>query len=256
MGWLDKNLVKFIQSASATDSIRLFEEGKIDAAGLTLDEVLRLRDKGIAVSVILICDISAGADMLLVRPGIHKLSELKGHSIAVEESTLGSLMLYQILQSSGLKPEDIRPVSITIDKQVEAWKQGTVDAAISYEPAASEIIKIGGKKLFDSRQIPNFIFDVIAVRASVLNDAHAEALRHLVAAHLKGLRYININPNDVAYRISPRFKLPHDQVMATFKGLVLPNLYNNIRLFDTSTSTILNRANIIACVMQQAGILR
>lgn len=256
MGWLDKNLVKLIQSSSATDTIRLFEEGKIDAAGLTLDEVLRLRDKGIAVSVIFICDISAGADMLLARPGINNLSDLKGRSIAVEDGALGALMLYQVLQTSGLRLEDIKPVSITIDKQVDAWKRGTVDAAISFEPAASELIRIGGKKLFDSRQIPNFIFDVIAVRSAVLNEAHAEALRHLIAAHLKGLRYININPVDVAYRISPRFKLPHDQVMATFKGLVLPDLYNNMRLFDTSTSTILKSAAIIANVMRQAGILR
>lgn len=256
MGWLDKKLVKLIQSASATDSIRLFEEGKIDAAGLTLDEVLRLRDKGIAVSVILICDISAGADMLLARHDIQHLSDLKGRSIAAENGALGALMLHQVLMASGLRLEDIKPVTITIDKQVDAWKLGIIDAAVSYEPVASEIIKLGGKKLFDSRQIPNFIFDVIAVRTSVLNEAHDEALRHLVAAHLKGLRYININPVDAAYRMSPRFKLPPDQVMATFKGLVLPDLYNNIRLLDSNSSIVMKRANVIAGVMQQAGILQ
>lgn len=256
MGWLDKKLVKLIQSTSATDSIRLFEEGKIDAAGLTLDEVLRLRDKGIAVSVILICDISARADMLLARHDIQHLSDLKGRSIAAENGALGALMLHQVLMASGLRLEDIKPVTITIDKQVDAWKLGIIDAAVSYEPVASEIIKLGGKKLFDSRQIPNFIFDVIAVRTSVLNEAHDEALRHLVAAHLKGLRYININPVDAAYRMSPRFKLPPDQVMATFKGLVLPDLYNNIRLLDSNSSIVMKRANVIAGVMQQAGILQ
>jgi len=255
MGWLDEKQVKLVQATSATESIKLLEEGKVDAAGLTLDEVLRIREKGIPVSVIVVCDISAGADMLVARPDIKTLSDLKGRSIAVEDGALGALIFYQVLQAAGLKPEDVKLVSITIDKQAEAWRSGKIDAAITYEPAASEMMSLNGRKLFDSRQIPNFIFDVIAVRTDVLDEAHGDALRHLVSAHLKGLRYININPVDVAYRMAPHFKLSHDQVMATFQGLVLPDLDNNIRLLDPATSTVLKSAELIAGVMLKAGIL-
>lgn len=255
MGWLDEKQVKLIRATSATDSIKQLEEGKIDAAGLTLDEVLRVREQGIPVSVILVCDVSAGADMLLARPDIKTLSDIKGGRIAVEDGALGSLMLYQVLQAAGLKVEDIKPVSITIDKQADAWKNGEIDAAITYEPGSSEMMKMGGKILFDSRQIPNLIFDVIAVRTSVLDEAHAEALRHLVSAHLKTLKYIHSNPDDAAYRMAPHFNLSHDQVMATFKGLVLPDLDNNIRLIDTATPTVLKSAKTVADVMLKAGIL-
>jgi len=255
MGWLDEKQVKLIQVKSATESIRLFEEGKIDAAGLTLDEVLRIREMGIPVSVILICDISAGADMLLARPGIKTLSALKGRRVAVEEGALGALMLYQVLQAAGLKREDIKSVSVTIDKHVDAWKRNLVDAVITYEPASSELMLLGGKKLFDSRQIPNFIFDVIAVRTAVLDGVHENALRHLVASHLKGLDYINSNPEDAAYRMAPRFNLDHDKVMSTFKGLLLPDLDNNLRLFDFNGATLMKSAVIVDSVMHKAGIL-
>lgn len=255
MNWLDKSKVKLVRATSATESIKLFEAGKIDAAGLTLDEVLRLREKGIPVSVILVCDVSAGADMLLARPGIKTLTGIKGRRLAVEDGALGALMLYHVLQTAGLTLGDIKAVSITIDKQVDAWIHGEIDAAISYEPASSALMKLGGKKLFDSRQIPNVIFDVIAVRTAVLDAAHADALRHLVSAHLQGLSYINTNPDDAAYRMAPRFNLTHDQVMATFKGLVLPDLDNNIRLLDTSTPVVLKNAEVVAAVMRKAGIL-
>ena len=256
MGWLDEKQVQLIQSESVSDTVKLFVEGKIDAAGLTLDEVLRLREKGIPVSIVLVCDISAGADMLLARSNIHSLSGLKGQRIAVEDGALGALMLYQVLQAAGLKVEDVKPVTLTVEMQVDAWKKGDIDAAISYEPEASKLMKLGGIKLFDSRQIPNQIFDVIAVRTSVLDNAHADALRHLVAAHLKGLAYINTNPLDAAYRLAPRFNLPHDQVMTTFKGLVLPDLDNNLRLFASSTSILMKSVNIVAGVMLKAGILQ
>lgn len=255
MGWLDEKQVKLIETDSFTDSIKLLEEGKIDASGLTLDEVLRLREKGIPLSVILVCDVSAGADMLLARPDIKTLADIKGRRVGVEDGALGALMLYQVLLAAGLERGDIKPVSIPVDKQADAWKRGEIDAAISFEPGSSKIMKLGGKVLFDSRQIPNLILDVIAVRTSVLGEAHADALRHLVSAHLKALKYINTNPEDAAYRMAPRFNLPHDQVMATFKGLLLPDLDNNIRLLASSTPTVLKSAEVVADAMRKAGIL-
>lgn len=255
IGSLDEKQVKLIRATSPTESIKQLEEGKIDAAGLTLDEVLRIREKGIPLSVILVCDVSAGADMLLARADIKTLSGIKGRRIAVEDGALGALMLYQVLQAAGLTAEDIKSVSITIDKQADAWKNGEIDAVITYEPGASEMMKMGGKILFGSRQIPNLIFDVIAVRTTVLDEAHAEALRHLVSAHLKTLKYIHSNPDDAAYRMAPHFNLAYDEVMATFKGLVLLDLDNNIRLIDTATPVVLKGANTLAEVMLKAGIL-
>jgi NitT/TauT family transport system substrate-binding protein len=256
MGWLDAKQVKINQTTSLSDSIKLFEEGKVDAAGITMDAVLHLRDKGIPVSVILICDISAGADMLLARPNIKNLSNLKRHPIAVEEGALGELMLYHVLQKANLKQDEVKTVYLSVDKQAEAWQHRKIDAAISYEPAVSEILRLGGKNLFDSSQMPNMILDVIAVRTTVLDKAHDEAIHHLVAAHLKGLTYISTNPDDAAYRMAPRFNLPHDQVMATFKGLVLPDLDNNIRLFKSSPPTVLKSTETLAAVMLKAGILQ
>lgn len=256
LGWLDEKLVKLIEIGSAIESIKLLEEGAIDACGLTLDEVLRLREKGIPLSVILVCDISAGADMLLVRPGIKTLADIKGRRIGVEDGALGALMLYQVLLAAGLQPEDVQRVSIPVDKQADAWKRGEIDAAVSFEPGSSQIIKLGGNLLFDSRQIPELIFDVIAVRSSLLDQAHAEAFRHLVAAHLKALKYIDTNPDDAAYRMAPRFNLSPEQVMPTFKGLVLPDLENNIRLIASPAASMLKSASIVGDVMLKAGILR
>lgn len=255
MGWLDKKQVQLTETHSATETIQLLEQGKIDGACLTLDEVLRVRGNGIPLSVILVCDISMGADMLLVRPEITTLAQLKGLRIGVEEGSVGALMLYEILQSAGLKRDDVHIVSLTIAQQLAAWQRGEIDALISYEPVASQLKKMGAQTRFDSRQIPEIIVDVIAVRSTLLDAEHGEALRHLLKAHLQALAYLNSSPDESAYRIAAHLKLPHAQVMSSFKGLVLPDLDNNIRLIATANPVLLKNAQMIATILQQAGIL-
>ncbi len=255
MGWLDSKKVELSEAPNFVDSIKLLEEGKVHAAGVTLDEVLRMREKKIPISIIFVCDVSAGADMVLARPTIKNLAGLKGKRLAVEDGALGMLMLHQVLKESGLKREQIKVTSVAVEKQAEAWQKGEIDAAITFEPGASQIMKMGAKILFDSRQIPELIFDVIAVRADMMDSSHDEALRHLVAAHLRGLHHLNTNPGDASYRMAEHFKLPADEVMATFKGLVLPDLHNNVRLLATANPAMLKSAAVVAEAMRDAAIL-
>ncbi len=255
LGWLDETKVKLVQTSSATESLKLLEQGKIDGAGLTLDEVLRAREKGIALSVILVFDISVGADMLLARPEIKSLAAIKGLRVGVEEGALGALMLHEVLKAAGIKREDVSIVSLTIDQQAEAWRRDNIDAVVTYEPVASQIKAMGAEKLFDSSQIPEVILDVLAVRSSLIDAAHGDALHHLVATHLRALKYLNANPDAASYYLASHFKMPPEQVLASLKGLVLPDLENNTRLLATSSPAILKSSAIISETMQKAGIL-
>lgn len=255
MGWLDESLVQIVETGSATDCLEELKQGKIDGAGLTLDEVLRARENGIPLSIVLVCDISAGADQFLTRPDIQSLADIKGLRVGVEDGALGALMLYQVLQAAKLGIADIKPVSLTVDLQPTAWKRGEIDAAVTYEPSASKIMELGARRLFDSSSIPDIIVDVLAIRTSIINRAHKQALQHLVAAHLKGLEYLNTSVDDATYQLAPRLKLPPEKVMNTFKGLVLPDFNNNIRLLATAKPALQGSAKIIADTMLQAGIL-
>jgi NitT/TauT family transport system substrate-binding protein len=256
LGWINETQVNFVQTHSATESLELLELGKIDGAGMTLDEVLRARERGVELTVILVCDISAGADVFLVRPEIANLAAIKGRRVGVEEGALGALMLHEVLKRAGLKRQDVTVVPVTIDEHVNAWAQRRVDAIATYEPSAGQIAKLGGRRLFDSRSIPDLIVDVIAVRSAVLDAAHDDALRALVAAHLKALTYIDTNPGDVAYRIAERFKLPPDQVLSVFRGLVLPDLDNNRRLLATQKPALTASVTAVSDAMLAAGILQ
>lgn len=254
-GWFDSKQVHLLETKSATDSIQALADGRVDGAALTLDEVLQARARGIPLSVVMIFDISAGADMLLARSDIKTLAGLKGKRIGVEQGAVGGLMLSEILKKAALKPQDIEMVPLTIDQQKDAWMANRIDAVITYEPVASQLLDRDAHKLFDSRQIPNTIVDVLAMRSEALDRSHAAAIRQLLAAHFRVLDHLNRNPYDAVYRMAGRLNLPADEVLSAFKGLLLPDADNNRRLLTGARPPLLATAQMLSTVMVENSLL-
>lgn len=256
LGWIDETQIRFVETASATQSMELLAQGTIDAAGLTLDEVLRARERGVDLAVVLVCDISAGADVFLTRAGIKQLKDIKGARVGVEENAAGALMLGEVLKAAGLQRSDITVVPLASNDHRRAWIDGQVDAIATFEPSAGHILALGANTLFDSRAIPDLIVDVLAVRMSVLTSAYAPALRQLVATHLKALRYLDTHPGDASYRIAPRFNVAPADALGLFRGLVLPDAANNRRLLAGPQPALNKSIAAIAASLQDAGILK
>jgi NitT/TauT family transport system substrate-binding protein len=254
-GRLDPKLVNLTETASATDSLQALAEGRVDGAALTLDEVLRARAKGIPLSVVMVFDVSAGADVVLARPSIKNLAHLKGKRIGYEQGALGALMLAEVLQAAGLKKEEIQLISLPMVKQTEAWAAGQVDALITYEPIYRQLMDQGAVKLFDSSQIPDTIIDVLAIRSDVLDATHSRAIRHLISTHFSERQHILHNPHDSAFRMADHLKLPASEVMTSFKGLLLPDAVNNHRMLTGSPAPLLESARKLSALMIQEKIL-
>ncbi len=254
-GWLDKTRVRLIESHTAADSIAALKSGAVDAAGLTLDEVLRARAEGLPITVFFVCDISAGADVVLARPEITRIDQLKGKRIAVEQGALGALVLFKTLEKGGLTPADVTQINIPPADQIAAWKENKIDAVVSYEPVSMEVEKTGATRLLDSRQIPDTIFDVLVLRQEAI-EKNPEAIRHLVEAHLKSLDFFHSHPQDAAYRMSEHLALPANEVLASFKGLTLPDLANNRRLLAGNNPVLLSKTDNLSDILMQANLLK
>lgn len=234
-GWLDAQRVRLVETSSTTDSLKALAEGRVDGAALTLDEVLRARANGLPLCVVMILDVSAGSDMVVVRSGIKNLADLKGRRIGFEQGTVGELMLTEALRAAGLTKEEVTLVSLPVAQQLAAWSRDQMDAAVTFEPVASQLIAQGALRVFDSRQTPNMIVDVLAIRSDVLDRSHARAIRHLIGAHFRALDHLTRNSQDAAYRMAPRLGLPAANVLSVFKGLLLPDAAENYRLLAGSS---------------------
>ena len=224
-GWLDERQVRLIELLSNTDALRALASGQLEAAMLTLDEMLSAQADGLDLCAVLILDVSAGADAVLAHPPL-TLKELAGRRIAVEDSAGGAIMLSALLAAAGLRIEQVRKESFTLDRSIEFYRQRRVDFIISVEPWVSQLERLGARRIFDSARIPGRIVDVLAVRRGVL-DSHADAVRQLVAAHFRALAHWRSQPEEAQRLLAARLRLGPSEVSTAYKGLEMLDVADN-----------------------------
>ncbi|ATJ84645.1 ABC transporter substrate-binding protein [Halomonas beimenensis] len=250
--WLPPSVV-LREGRSAGDSLAGLRQGALDGAALTLDEVLKARAEGIPLTVVAVCDDSVGADMVLTRPGIERLSDLEGQRIAVERTAVGNLVLSQLLEASGLSRDQLTLVDMAPDEQLPAWRAGSIDAAVTYEPMATRWRREGAVRLYDSSHFPDVILDVLAMRRDRLRWREG-AVKALVAGHFRGLDHLRISPQDAMQRIGAWRGLGFDEVRASYAGLELPGRAGNRDYFGPG-GDLMSAARLLNEVMVAEGML-
>ncbi|MCS7195961.1 MAG: ABC transporter substrate-binding protein, partial [Aquificaceae bacterium] len=116
--------VKLVEYNTTSEVKRAYRNGLINAMALTLDEALRLLAEGYQVRVIMVFDISDGADVVIAREDIKTPKDLKGKIIGVEKTALGAYMLQRFLEKNGLKPEDVEVRVLELHEHYEAFLEG------------------------------------------------------------------------------------------------------------------------------------
>jgi len=252
LGFYNQKKIKLAELPSTTDTLHLLHTGELDAAALTLDETLLAIEQGTSLSIILIFDVSNGADVLIARENIKNLKELKGKRIGVESTATGGIMLYSVLKQAKLDEKDIHIVYLTADEHVSAYKNGKVDAVITFEPFKTRLLKQGGNELFTSRMIPNLIIDVLAVRTDQLQKQRAN-IQTLVDGYYKARHHMETNAKDAMQRMAPGLDITPTELQASFKGLKLPSLTENLGLFSGKPSLFEKSAKALLLILQNTG---
>ena len=216
-GLLDDNRVRLIGYPSASEVIRAFRNHSLDAASLTLDEALLLLDHGLPLKVILVHDVSHGADVILARDGIEKVTDLRGHTIAVESSALGAYVITRALQNNNIGLDEVKIRHLDVNQHELAYQAGDIDAAVTFEPY--------------SREIPGEIVDVLVVHEDVHKN-RLQDLKHLTQSWFSALEYLELEPEKAATIMGKRLKVSNDEVLASYQGLKLPTREQNITMLD------------------------
>jgi NitT/TauT family transport system substrate-binding protein len=235
------------------DSLAALKSGKADAACLTLDEMLRVRASGLPLSAALVFNVSSGADRVMARHEIDTLAELANKRIGFDPDSVGALVFARLLESAGLLSSAVIQLDLPPVEQQEAWRKNQVDAVVTYEPIASALAREGAKNLFDSRQMPDTIIDVLAVRCDRL--ALLPQLRALITIHFRALDYIQGNEEDAIQRISVRNGLTPEEARMALAGLIFPTLAANRGYLLDEEPGLVRAARDLSRLMVRYGLL-
>jgi len=255
LGYFENSPVRLVELSSTTDVLQAFRNGLLEVAALTMDETLTLLQTESDLRVILVLDISSGADALLANPSsIPALLDLKGKRVAVENSAVGATVLIRALERANLTPEDIKIIPATVNSHYEFYRNGKVDAVVTFEPIKTRLMKEGAKVLFDSREIPGQIVDVLVTRKGLL-DKQSKTLQLLVNAQFKALTYLRSHPEEAAKMIAPRLAISPEELTESYKGMVLPSLTVNQSLIKGANPALRQTAKELISMMMERGLL-
>ena len=101
LGFLSSGEVQLVEYPSASEVLCAFRNQAIDGMVISLDELFELAADGLQPRIILVVDVSHGADAVVGRRGMLTMNDLKGKRVAVES---GALLLDPALTLEGTQP--------------------------------------------------------------------------------------------------------------------------------------------------------
>lgn len=116
--------------------------GDVQCAATTVETWIVWNANGVATTQIFQLDKSYGADGMVVKGNIAKISDLKGKTVAASApGTAPYFTLAWMLKKNGLSPKDVKVVNLEPQAAANAMIAGTadLDAAMTYEPYLSAV---------------------------------------------------------------------------------------------------------------------
>jgi NitT/TauT family transport system substrate-binding protein len=185
-------------SAGVADVVAFLATGDLDtASGATTVGLFNAFDRGADFRIIAPMGIMTLEDSplpLLVRKDLYDSGELRapadlrGRRVAM--NTRGAspeYLLTKVLDSAGLTIDDVDPVNIPFPDMPAALANGSIDAAVAAEPAATRAVSLGVAVKLVKEIVPGRMTTVILASGKMLRE-RPDTLRRLIIAYMKGTR--------------------------------------------------------------------
>jgi NitT/TauT family transport system substrate-binding protein len=173
-------------------SLDAFGAGKLDAVLTTNGDTLVIGAGGGKGVMVMITDYSSGNDMVVAKPGIKTLKDLKGQKVAVEIGLVDHLLLINGLEKAGMTDKDVTLVNSKTNETPQVLASGQVAAIAAWQPNSGQAMKSvpGAQPIYTSAQAPGLIYDVLTVSPASLAAHKAEWVK-LIKIWDRAVHYIN-----------------------------------------------------------------
>jgi NitT/TauT family transport system substrate-binding protein len=191
-GWLkEAGLDVTFQWFDYSASMDAFAAGKLDGVLMTNGDTLVTGAGGGKGVMIMLTDYSNGNDMIVGKPGIKSLKDLKGKKIGIEVGLVEHLLLLHGLQAAGMKESDVTLVNAKTNETPQVLASGQVDAIGAWQPVSGQAMKgvPGSRPVYTSAKAPGLIYDVLSVSPASLA-AHKDDYSKLIKVWDRVVHYI------------------------------------------------------------------
>ena len=171
--------------------------GDVQCAATTVETWIVWNANGVPTTQIFQLDKSYGADGMVVKPGITKIADLKGKTVAASApGTAPYFTLAWMLKKNGLSVKDVKVVNLEPQAAANAFLAGNadIDAGMTYEPYLSGVRAKpeAGKIIATTLDYP-MIMDTFGCTPKFLAE-NPKAAKALADAYFDALEMIKADP--------------------------------------------------------------
>lgn len=230
--------------------------GDVQCAATTVETWIVWNANGVATTQIFQLDKSYGADGMVVKPNITKISDLKGKTVAASApGTAPWFTLAWMLKKNGLSPKDVKIVNLEPQAAANAMIAGTdgIDAAMTYEPylGAVRAKPEAGKIIATTLDYP-MIMDTVGCTPKFLTD-NPKAAKALADSYFDALEMIQKDPQKSFEIMGADVKQPADKFEASQKYLRWQDRAANQKFFAGEHAAFSKEA---AELLLEAGVIK
>jgi NitT/TauT family transport system substrate-binding protein len=209
--------------------------GEVDLVGITLDNIVISRARGLPLVVVGKSDISYGGDGIIAKKEIKSVADLKGKRVACPEGLPSHFLLLYLLRQNGMGPKDVQLVPADDGGQAAfLFTSGNADAAVTWDPWISQTEKLaGGHVLITTREAPNLLLGIVAANKNYLSE-RSDRIARAMRAWFKAVEYTKTHPDEAAAIMSKEFNVPPVDFKRMAAGAQLTDLPDTLKTFGTA----------------------
>ena len=259
-GFFEKNgvNVEFVLKKDYTESTQLYSSGEVDGFFGVYPDVLLMSSETVPVKVVYISDFSETGDVIIGRPGIKSLADLKGKTIGIDSANIFShIFVFEALKDAGLTEADVRFEVVPALDVPAALYEGRIDAGHTWEPAKSELLGNNYTALAYANDVPGVIMDVLTINPELIAK-NPKAVQGIVNALLEAGTYLEREHDEGVRIMAEAENMSIEDMNSGLNGLMLMDLKQNSAAFTQSnetTSLYSTGADIIAFYLAHGQVM-
>jgi NitT/TauT family transport system substrate-binding protein len=230
--------------------------GDVQCAATTVETWIVWNANGVATTQIFQLDKSYGADGMVVKGNIQKISDLKGKTVAASApGTAPYFTMAWMLKKNGLSPKDVKVVNLEPQAAANAMIAGTadLDAAMTYEPYLSAVRSKpeAGKIIATTLDYP-MVMDTFGCTPKFLTE-NPRAAKALADSYFEAVDMIKREPKRSFEIMGADVKQSGEQFEASQKYLRWQDREANAKFFAGEHAAFTKEA---ADLLLEVGIIR
>lgn len=236
-GWfedadLNVNLVWF---SDYNASLQAFLAGKIDGVSVANGDNFTLSSQGVSGKIIMINSMSTGNDIIIAKPGINSVKDLKGKTIAFEQGLVSELFFNTAMENEKQDPKSVKVVNAVTQELSQIFNTPNIDAIALWHPFGLQALKNvpGSKVIYDSSKTPGLIYDVLSVNIPNI-EKRKDEWKRLIIVWDKVVKYLDdpATHADGIKIMADRANVAPQELENLMAGTTLLDLEDNKRAFQ------------------------